>query len=57
MKRSSEEVLKWVDDELLKERKHLRTIHNVNSVGAGMSMGAIDALERFRAWLIAEDEP
>lgn len=50
------EVLEWANKQLERERELLSGTQDQNSCGAGMSMGAIDVLERLKLWVEGEDE-
>jgi hypothetical protein len=52
--RSLGEIRDWIDERLAHERRNAPT--DRSSVGAGMTMGALETLEAEKAWLNGDDE-
>lgn len=54
--RSESEVREWIRNELQVERSCLEATTAKNTVGAGMSMGAREVLQRLEGFLDGDEE-
>lgn len=56
--RDQPEIMEWIDEELCRERSHLESLPGEarRTVGAGMSLGAKEVLERLQRYMRGDDK-